>query len=83
MIHDLAATLAAQFPPGSTQHPTAATPAVWQNWTDFVAKAQALKTAADKLMNTKPDDSKAIVAQVRAVAQACSNCHETYRVKKK
>ena len=79
VIHELADKLVSQFPPGSTQHPTAAKPAIWQDWQDFENKAKALETEAGKLMNTNGRDVAAIAAQSRALAQACDNCHEIYR----
>ena len=45
-IHELASKITAQFPPGSTQFPTSAKPAVWQDWNDFTAKAKSLETRA-------------------------------------
>ncbi len=81
-IHELAAKITAQFPPGSTQFPTAAKPAVWQEWNDFSAKAKSLETESDKLVNTSTRDGESLRAQFRAVAFACDGCHEKYRVTK-
>jgi cytochrome c556 len=80
VIHELAATIAKQFPPGSTQAPTAAKPAVWQQWATFESNAKKLEVEAEKLMNTKVSDGPALRAQFRAVAFACDGCHETFRV---
>ena len=81
-IHELASKITAQFPPGSTQFPTAAKPAVWQDWNDFTAKAKSLETETEKLINTNIRDGDALRAQFRAVAFACDGCHEKYRVPK-
>ena len=54
-IHELASKITAQFPPGSTQFPTAAKPAVWQDWDDFTAKAKSLETETEKLINTNTE----------------------------
>ena len=70
------------FPPGSTQHPTQARAAVWQNWSDFARRARALELASGQLANTSPDDIAALRTQARAVSQACSGCHEKYRMRK-
>ena len=81
-IHELASKITAQFPPGSTQFPTAAKPAIWQEWDDFTAKAKRLETESEKLMNANTRDGDALRAQFRAVAFACDGCHEKYRVPK-
>ena len=81
-IHELASKITAQFPPGSTQFPTAAKPVVWQDWTDFTEKAKNLETESEKLTNTSTRDGDALRAQFRAVAFACDGCHEKYRVPK-
>jgi cytochrome c556 len=71
------------FPPGSTQKPTDARAAIWQNWSDFERKAIALETESKKLMATGADDPAALNAQVRAVTEACGACHEKYRTKRR
>ena len=82
VIHELAATIMKQFPPGSTQFPTAAKPAVWQDWATFEGSAKKLELEAEKLMNVKAGDGEALRAQFRAVAFACDGCHETFRATK-
>jgi cytochrome c556 len=71
------------FPPGSTQRPTDARGAIWQNWSDFERKATALETQSRKLVNTSADDLPALSAQSRAVTEACGACHEKYRIKRR
>jgi cytochrome c556 len=71
------------FPPGSTQAPTEAAPAIWTEFADFQAKSAALKVEADALAALAPaGDPAAISTQFRAVAAACKSCHEKFRVKK-
>ena len=72
-----------EFPPGSTQSPTAAKPVIWQQWDDFTEKAKKLETEAEKLSKISAGDGDAMRAQFRAVAYACDGCHETYRIPKK
>src|SRR5262245_62758610 len=79
-ISDASDKITSQFPPGSTQSPTAAKPAVWQQWDDFGEKAKKLQTEAKKLSTTSPSDGDALRNQFRAVAYACDGCHESYRV---
>ena len=81
-IRELAGKITAEFPPGSTQFPTAAKPIVWQQWDDFTEKAKKLETEVEKLSTTNPADGNAVRAQFRAVGFACDGCHETYRVPK-
>jgi len=81
-IRDASGKITSQFPPGSTQSPTAAKPVVWQQWDDFGEKAKKLQTEAEKLSTTSPSDGDALRKQFRAVAYACDGCHETYRVPK-
>jgi cytochrome c556 len=70
------------YPPGSTQAPTDAKLEIWRNWPDFEAKAKALETASADLANANPKDFDALFAQVRAVSQTCTGCHELYRAKR-
>jgi cytochrome c556 len=79
VIHELAGNLPKQFPPGSTQYPTAAKPAIWQDWATFEGHAKKLEAETGKLMNLKVGDGSELRAQFRAIAQACDGCHETYR----
>jgi cytochrome c556 len=69
------------FPPGSTQRPTDAKRAIWQNWPDFARKAIALEVEGKKLVNADPANYDALSGQVRAVSQTCGACHESYRTK--
>jgi cytochrome c556 len=82
-IYELAPKITALFPPGSTQFPTAAKPAVWQEWDDFTAKAKSLDTETEKLVNINTKDGDTLRAQFRAVAYACDGCHAKYRMTKK
>jgi cytochrome c556 len=71
------------FPPGSTQRPTDARSAIWQNWNDFERQAAALETESKRLAAMSADDFSALGAQVRAVTQSCTACHEKYRVRRR
>jgi cytochrome c556 len=82
VIHELAAKILSQFPPGSTQFPTAAKPAVWKEWATFENNAKKLEAEAEKLVTAKTSDGEALRTQFRAVAYACDGCHETYRMPK-
>jgi cytochrome c556 len=82
-INELAGKIAPEFPPGSTQFPTAAKAAIWKNWADFSEKAKTLEAEAAKLAATSASDGKALRAQFLAVAFACDGCHDKYRASKR
>lgn len=69
------------YPSGTGAHPSEAKAQVWQNWSDFEAKARALAAESGKLAELDTRDLKALNAQALRVSDACSNCHELYRVK--
>lgn len=50
-IQQLAGKITAEFPPGSTQFPTAAKPMIWQQWDDFTEKAKKLETEVAKIID--------------------------------
>lgn len=76
-----AAHIAHLFPAGSTQAPTRARGAIWQNWSDFEKKAKALEAASRTLAGMSGDDPKMPLA-AEAVTRTCTECHETYRARK-
>lgn len=72
------------FPPGSGPEAgvkTGALPAIWQNKTDFDAKAKALEEQSAKLVEAS--DEAAVKAQFGNVGKACGACHQNYRAKEK
>ena len=81
-IAERAAHMVHLFPPDSTQHPTEAKATIWQNFADFERKAKALEDESAKLAKNPGNDLAALAAQVRAVSQTCSSCHEAYRAKR-
>lgn len=57
-----------------------ALPAIWQQWDEFVAAADALGQASAKLAEVaRGGDQRAIMAEVRAVGGACGGCHDSFR----
>lgn len=84
-IHNTAKVIPSVFPQGSGSEAgkTDALPAIWQNWSDFQAKAKALETESEKLLQlAQAGDEAGFKAQFPAVGRSCGGCHETYRVKK-
>jgi cytochrome c556 len=80
-IRDAATKLIPLFPAGSTQPPTEAASAVWRNFEDFKVRAKALEREAAKLASMSEADALSMARQVTAVVEACSSCHEKYRIK--
>ncbi|TDQ81440.1 cytochrome c556 [Dongia mobilis] len=77
-IAEIAATIPGLFPEGSGGDEVR--PEIWQNWNDFVAKAQALGNEATMLAAAAEGGDMATVgAQFEKVGGACSACHKAYR----
>ena len=84
-LNNTAKAIPTVFPQGSGPEAgkTDALPAIWQNWTDFQAKAKALETESAKLLQlAQAGDEAGFKAQFPAVGRSCGGCHENYRVKK-
>lgn len=84
-LNNTAKVIPSVFPQGSGPEAgkTDALPAIWQNWTDFQAKAKALETESAKLLQlAQAGDEAGFKAQFPAVGRSCGGCHENYRVKK-
>ncbi|OLP57047.1 cytochrome C556 [Rhizobium rhizosphaerae] len=70
-----------QFPAGSDAN-SEASPKIWANMDDFKAKADHLAKEADTLLAQLPADQAAVGAAVGKLGPLCSDCHQTYRLKK-
>jgi cytochrome c556 len=71
------------FPPGSTQKPTAALPAIWEKPDQFRQAAERGHGLAEKLAETsRGGDVQATLAAFAALGkEGCGGCHETFRQK--
>ncbi|QLQ17500.1 MAG: cytochrome c [Exiguobacterium profundum] len=65
------------FKDQATDPASEAKPEIWTNWDDFVAKANALTTAATALDVASVDTLK---VSMGAIGGACKDCHTTYRL---
>ncbi len=68
------------FPPGSGPDSgvkTGARDTIWENLSDFEAKAKVLEDESSTLVAA--GDDTALKAQIPVVGKACSGCHEAYR----
>jgi cytochrome c556 len=84
-INNTAKVIPSVFPQGSGPDAgkTDALPVIWQNWSDFEARAKTLETESAKLLQlAQAGDEAGFKAQFPAVGRSCGGCHETYRVKK-
>ena len=72
------------FPEGSTEKPSEALPAIWENWEEFLAIFNQMKSDADALAELAGNASgpEAIKAQFGLVGRSCGTCHEKFRLKK-
>lgn len=79
-ISEYATLIPAAFEKKITEGKTDAKPEVWDNWDDFVAKANALNVAATELSAAAGGgDMRAMMPGVKALGDACRNCHNEYR----
>ena len=58
---------------------TRALPAIWDNMADFGARAMALQTATETMMNAAGTDLASLQGAMGALGSACGGCHQTYR----
>ena len=72
------------FPEGSTEKPSEALPAIWENWDEFVALSDKLKVDAKQLAEVAGSSTSAdaIKLQFGVVGKSCGSCHEKFRLKK-
>lgn len=62
---------------------SAAKPELWENFAEATRRWHAVEPAALRLAEVAPSGDKALIGQaMQGVGQACSNCHEDFRVKK-
>ena len=79
------------FPDASLMKPSNATPAIWQDWYNFLSLAETLSSEAahlekDLLSNSRTtgqENSAAIKQSFKKIARTCSSCHRDFRKKKK
>lgn len=73
-----AAKVPALFEPQSNTDPESdAKDAIWENWDDFVAKANDLKMAADS--GASVDSPEALGAAMGGLGGTCKACHSVYK----
>ena len=71
------------FPPGSGTGVTAASPAIWQQWSEFEGLARTLGARADTLAAAAAGAAAGKVADRFAdVSDVCAKCHKAFRVRR-
>lgn len=84
-LADIAGMAQGLFPDGTGPGPgveTKAKEAIWTEKEKFAAAMKRFDTEANKLVTVAgTGDAAAFATQVKAVGQACGDCHERYRVK--
>jgi cytochrome c556 len=82
---DLVATsdkIVEAFPKGSTKGKTKAKDDIWAKPDEFAKQAKGLKKAATELADAAKAKDPGIGVKVKAVGDACSACHKTFRAEK-
>src|SRR6266571_5748572 len=71
------------FPKGSTVGKTKAKPEIWEKGDEFAKNPKALAKAASELADAaKAKDDAAVGVKVKALGEACANCHKNFRAEK-
>ena len=71
------------FPKGSTTGKTKAKPEIWEKQDEFAKNAKNLGKAASEVADAaKSKDDAAIGVKVKALSEACGNCHKAFRAEK-
>lgn len=71
-----AAEIPAKFEANETDPESDAADAIWENWDDFVAKAETLKAAAGATVT----DAASLGAAMGSVGPTCGGCHKPYKL---
>ncbi|MBS3651971.1 cytochrome c [Pseudaminobacter sp. 19-2017] len=70
-----------QFPTGTSDHHSRASPAVWENRDGFDAEMTRFDAAVKSLIvAAETGDAESMRAPFREVGRSCSSCHERFRL---
>jgi cytochrome c556 len=75
----------ALYPEGTSSERmfTMALPTIWEKWPEFEAAARAGESAALRLTELAPSrDGAALAQQVEALSKTCTDCHQTFRMRR-
>jgi cytochrome c556 len=80
-LHEDCHRAATLFPPGSLDHHSRASPAIWDRPEEFAEEMQRLHHATKNLVATAAFGDKAqLLASFEVVQDACNSCHKTFRL---
>jgi cytochrome c556 len=80
IVQQLASMLPEAFAANGGGEGTRALPAIWENASEFSTRIQALRTAADGLVEAaRGGNAEAIGTAQTAVQQTCQGCHMQFR----
>ena len=72
--------IALLFPEGTSAGKTDAKPEIWENWSDFEARANESQQAAQALLDAvQSGDAGAIDTRFGELTQTCKACHRPFR----
>ena len=74
-----AVDIEAKFKLNETDPLSESSPAIWENWEDFVEKADDFAFMIEGLETTS---AETLAAGLGNIGQSCGSCHKTYRIKK-
>ena len=74
-----AADIEAKFELNETDPLSESSPAIWENWEDFIEKADDFSFMIEGLETTS---AETLAAGLGNIGQSCGSCHKTYRIKK-
>jgi len=81
-IKAAAAKITRIFPEGSLQEPSAALPAIWDDWERFKAFAIQLEKDADLWASVQAGDMRKVKVGFAKIGKSCKDCHTDFRKKK-
>ena len=77
---NLTRDIALLFPEGTATGKTDAKPEIWENWSDFAARADESRQAAQALFDAvQSGDAGMIDTGFGDLAQTCKGCHRPFR----
>ena len=79
-LSELTRDIALLFPEGTGAGKTDAKPEIWENWSDFEARAGESQQAAQALLDAvESGDGAAIDARFGELTDTCKACHRPFR----
>lgn len=68
------------FPKGSLSEKSRAKVEIWEKWDEFSKNPEIVKKAAQALADAaKAKDEEGVNTKLKALGDACNNCHRTFR----